>query len=135
MHWWKQINFFLKGEGQALMFFNLIWAFVEFHNYLIIEYHTHLVDHPEKKSIIIQKQPSINILKKRCSKNMQKIYWKAPMLKCDFNKVAKQLRHRCFFCEFGAYFQNNFFKNTYGGLLLVVWNKILKSFHWWLKTL
>ena len=27
----------------------------------------------------------------KCSENMQKIYRKTPMPKCDFNKVAKQL--------------------------------------------
>ena len=36
-----------------------------------------------------QKQPSIVLLIKRCSKNMQQIYRRTPMLKCDFNKVAK----------------------------------------------
>ena len=36
-----------------------------------------------------QKQPSRGFLGKRCSENMQKIYRRTPMLKCDFNKVAK----------------------------------------------
>ena len=39
----------------------------------------------------VKKQPSRGVLKKRCSENMQQIYRKTPMLKCDFNKVAKQL--------------------------------------------
>ena len=39
----------------------------------------------------------------KCS--MQKIYRKAPMSKCDFNKVAKQLYQKCtsawvFYCKF-----------------------------------
>ena len=29
-----------------------------------------------------------SVLKKRCSENMQKIYRRIPMPKCDFNKVA-----------------------------------------------
>ena len=29
----------------------------------------------------IQKQPSIGVLRKRCSENMQQIYWRAPMTK------------------------------------------------------
>ena len=37
----------------------------------------------------IQKQPSRGILKKRISENIQQICRRAPMLKCDFNKVAK----------------------------------------------
>ena len=39
----------------------------------------------------IQKQPSIGVLIKRCSENMQEIYRRTNMLKCDFNKVALQL--------------------------------------------
>ena len=39
----------------------------------------------------IQKQPSRDVVRKRCSENVQQIYWRTPMPKCDFNKVAKQL--------------------------------------------
>ena len=47
----------------------------------------------EKKNKINkkQKQPSIGVLKKRCSENMQLIYRRTPMPKCDFNKVTLQL--------------------------------------------
>ena len=38
-----------------------------------------------------QKQPSMDVLRKRCSENMQQIYWRTPMPKCDFNKFALQL--------------------------------------------
>ena len=38
-----------------------------------------------------QKQPSRGVLRKRCSENMQQIYMRTPMPKCDFNKVALQL--------------------------------------------
>ena len=38
----------------------------------------------------IQKQSPTGVLKKRCSGNMQQIYRRTPMPKCDFNKVAKQ---------------------------------------------
>ena len=34
----------------------------------------------------LQKQPSRGALIKRCSENMQKIYRRTPMPKCDFNK-------------------------------------------------
>ena len=37
-----------------------------------------------------QKQPSRGVLGKRSSENMQHIYRKTSMLKCDFNKVALQ---------------------------------------------
>ena len=38
-----------------------------------------------------RKQPSGVALRKRCSKNMQQIYRRTIMTKCDFDKVAKQL--------------------------------------------
>ena len=40
---------------------------------------------------IFQKQPPRGYLSKRCSENMQQIYGRSPMPKCDFNKVPKQL--------------------------------------------
>ena len=63
-----------------------------------------------------QKKPARGVLKKRCSENMQQLYRTAPMPKCDFNKVAKQLHWNqtlawVFSCKFAAYFQNTFFKN------------------------
>ena len=36
----------------------------------------------------IQKQSSRSVRKKRCSEDMQQIYKRTPMPKCDFNKVA-----------------------------------------------
>ena len=38
----------------------------------------------------LQRRPE-GVLSKRCSENMQQIYWKTPMPKCDLNKVALQL--------------------------------------------
>ena len=40
---------------------------------------------------LFQKQPSRDVPRKRCSENIQQIYRRTPMPKCDFNKVAKQL--------------------------------------------
>ena len=37
-----------------------------------------------------QEQPSRGVLRKRCSENMQQIYSRTPMPKCDFNEVVKQ---------------------------------------------
>ena len=36
------------------------------------------------------KQPSRGVLRKRCSENMQQIYMRIPIPKCNFNKVALQ---------------------------------------------
>ena len=46
----------------------------------------------------VQKQPSRSVLRKRCSENMQQIYRRTPMPKCDFNKVAllRTLLKGCF---------------------------------------
>ena len=38
-----------------------------------------------------QKQPPRDVPKKRCSENMEQIYRRTPMPKCDFDKVSKQL--------------------------------------------
>ena len=43
-----------------------------------------------------QKQPSRGVLRKRCSENMQQIYRRTPMPKCDFNEIALQVVLRCF---------------------------------------
>ena len=61
----------------------------------------------------IQRQSSRGVLKKRCSENMQQIYSRTPMPKCDFNRVALQLYWNrtlawVFSCKFAAYFQNAF---------------------------
>ena len=55
-----------------------------------------------------------DVPRNRCSENMQQIYRRTTMQKCDFNKVAKQLywNHTSaglFSCKFAAYFQNSFF--------------------------
>ena len=55
--------------------------------------------------------PTTAVLIKGCSENMQQMYRRTPMPKCDFNKVAKQLywNHTSAWvlsCKFAAYFQN-----------------------------
>ena len=73
---------------------------------------------PKKETIVSltkgsQKQPSICVLIKRWSENMQQIYRGTPMSKSDFNKFTKQLSWNqtsawVFSCKFTAYFQNTF---------------------------
>ena len=44
----------------------------------------------------MQKQPPRRVLSKRCSENMQQIYKRTAIPKCDFNKDFKiTLRHSC----------------------------------------
>ena len=43
--------------------------------------------------ILLQKQPSRGVIRKRCSKNMKQIYRRTPLPQCDFNKVAVNLQH------------------------------------------
>ena len=79
---------------------------------LLIRWILHQPILPYRRSIsIIQKQPPKGVPRKRCSENMQQIYRRPPMPKCDFNKVAKQLYWNStsawvFSCKFAAYFQN-----------------------------
>ena len=42
--------------------------------------------------ISVQKQPFGGVLGKRCSENMQQVYRRTPMPKCDFNKVVTLLK-------------------------------------------
>ena len=60
---------------------------------------------PLKEKLYQQKQPFRGVLRKRCSENMQQIYRRTPMPKCDFNHTSPWVFSR----NFAAYFQNNFF--------------------------
>ena len=60
-----------------------------------------------------QKQPPIGVPRKKCSENMQQIYRRTPMPKCDFNKVALQLYSNrtsawMISCKLYAYFRKTF---------------------------
>ena len=69
----------------------------------------------------VQKQSSRSVHRKRCSENMQKIYRRTSMSKCDFNKVALQLLlHGCSPVKLLHIFTTPFCKNTSGGLVLHV---------------
>ena len=62
---------------------------------------------------VLPNNRSRGVLRKRCSENMQQIYRRIAMSKCDFNKVALQLywNHTSawvFSCKFAAHFQNTF---------------------------
>ena len=58
-----------------------------------------------------QKQSCRSVLTKRCSENMQQIYRRTPMPKCDF-------RHWCSPVNLPHIFRMPFLKNTSEGLLL-----------------
>ena len=64
-----------------------------------------------------QKQSSRGVLTKRFSENMQQVYKRITMPKCDFNKVSSQLyRNRTstwvFSCKLLHIFRTPFPKNT-----------------------
>ena len=82
--------------------------------------------------LVFQNQPFRVVLKKSCSENMLQIYRRAPMPKCDFNKVAHRsvisiklfcnfieiaLRHTCSPVNLLDFLLDH--KNTSGWLLLV----------------
>ena len=62
------------------------------------------------------KRPSIGVLRKRCSENMQQIYRRTPKL--FFNFIDNTLRHGCSPLKLLHIFRTTFYKNAYGGLLL-----------------
>ena len=73
----------------------------------------------------IGKQPSSVVLRKRCFENMQQIYRETPMLKRDFNKVAKQLYWNrtsvwVFPVNLQHIFRTPFLKNTSDELLFYI---------------
>ena len=58
----------------------------------------------------VRRSPPELFLGKRCSENMQQIYRRTPMPRCNFNKVALPLYCNCtsawvLSCKFTAYFQ------------------------------
>ena len=55
------------------------------------EEYFHLVANKISRITLLRKQPSRGVVKKRRSENMQQIYRRIPMPKCDFNKATKQL--------------------------------------------
>ena len=70
-----------------------------------------------------QKHPSRCVFIERRSEDMQQIYGRTPMPKCDFNKVASNfieiaLRHGCSPVNLLDIFRMVFTKNTSGSLLL-----------------
>ena len=72
-----------------------------------------------RKKFKSQSQSSRGVLRKRCFENMQQIYRRTPMPKCDFNKVAAiALRHGCSPVNLLHIFRTPFPENTSGGLLL-----------------
>ena len=60
----------------------------------------------------IKKQPSRGVPRKRCFENIQHVYRRARMPKCDFNKVANNNNN-----NFVRIFRKLFYKNTNEGLL------------------
>ena len=63
-------------------------------------------------------------LRKRCSENMQQIYRRIPMPKCDFeqrNFIEITLRHRCSPVNLLYIYRTPFPKNNSGWLLLDVY--------------
>ena len=57
-------------------------------NFLDLSVHDVTISTGTTSLKVFQKQPSRGVLQKRCSENMEQIYRRTPMAKCDFNKVA-----------------------------------------------
>ena len=79
-----------------------------------------------------QKQPPKGVPRKRCSENMQQIYSRTPMPKCDFknvdcNFIEIALRDGCPTVNLLHIFRIPFLKNPSGWLLLNKWNHCQNS--------
>ena len=74
-----------------------------------------------------QKQPTKGFIRKRGSENMQPIYWRTLMSKCDFNSnfIEITLRHGCSSVNWLHIFRAPLPKNTPGRLLLKKINETL----------
>ena len=70
---------------------------------------------------IVQRQPCRGVLKKRCSENIQQIYSRTPMPKCDFNKVANLLI---------VFSQHSGSSLKWILKWIFIWDKILRQFFW-----
>ena len=86
-------------------------------------FHAKSYPRPVDADIKSQKQPYRSVRGKRCSENMQQIYRRKPMPKCDFNKVALKLYWNrtstwVFSYKNVAYFQSTFSWDTFRWLLL-----------------
>ena len=73
---------------------------------------------------ICTEQPSRGVLRKSCSENMQQIYRRTPMPKCDFNKVSNfieiALPHGCSPVNLLHVFRRAFSRNTSGRPFLLL---------------
>ena len=61
---------------------------------------------------IQHKQPSRGGLRKRCSENMQQIYRRTPMLKCEFNKLHFGMGVRLYIKFSACIFSEHIFLRT-----------------------
>ena len=75
---------------------------------------------PVKMVWLVQKQPSRGAVRKRCSKNMQQIYRKTPMLKLQSNFIEITLRYGCSPVNLLHILRTPFSRSTSGRLLLLV---------------
>ena len=74
---------------------------------------------PDEARKYPQKQPSRGVLRKRCSENMQRIYRRTPMRRCDFKLLVEiTLLHGCSPVNLLHIFRTSFLKNTSRRLLL-----------------
>ena len=111
---WTNTLFFTNFNGFFILFIYLIYIYI-FQRFLSNM-------HPRNMSVLsiqCRKHPLRGVLSKRCSENMQQIYKRTPMPKCDSNFIEITLRDVCSPINLQyVVFRTPFSKNTSGGLLL-----------------
>ena len=100
-----------NGDHFKQLYFS---AVKKVHKYIIVS--TNEVQKPNLRPKL-QKQPPRGVPRKKCSESMQQIYRRPPMLRCDFNKVAK---HGWSPVNLLHIFRTPFPRTTSGWLLLQV---------------
>ena len=112
----NEILFFeCVGNLTVMNFFLFKHQFLNFRNSFVPNFEAlhnliHLNNFSDTNTI--QKQPSRGVLRKRCSENMQQIYRRTPMLKCDGCSPVNLLH----------IFRTAFPRSTAGWLLLTIFD-------------
>ena len=93
--WWIDYRFLLQRFDMENRW---IWTRIDYHLVLQANRVTKCASHPKMKrssksysELLSSQFRVVQEQFRRRSENMQQIYWRTPMPKCDFNKVAKQL--------------------------------------------
>ena len=82
--------------------------------------------------LVLQKQPSRGVYKKRCCENIQQIYRRTPMPKCDFNKIALLFLRTPLDGCFWYHFETSQHDCLFLSFLYIAWENKVNNLNWYL---